>query len=72
MVGVTVVVKDTTRGTTSGFDGHYEMDGLTPGATIVFSFLGYQTEEVVYQGQTVQNIVMRQASTEMEDVVVVG
>ena len=72
MVGVTVVVKDTTRGTTSGFDGHYEMDGLMPGATIVFSFLGYQTEEVVYQGQTVQNIVMRQASTEMEDVVVVG
>ena len=72
MVGVTVVVKDTTRGTTSGFDGHYEMDGLTPGATIVFSFLGYQTEEVVYQGQTVQNIVMRQTSTEMEDVVVVG
>lgn len=72
MVGVTVLVKNTTQGTTSASDGRYELQNLTLGATIVFSFLGYQTEEFVYQGQTVHNVVMRQASTEMEDIVIVG
>mgnify|MGYP005802026673 CR=1 FL=1 len=47
MVGVTVLVKNTTQGTTSASDGRYELQNLTPGATIVFSFLGSQTAEFV-------------------------
>ncbi len=42
-----VVIKETTRGTTSGFNGHYEIPNLEPGIyTVVFSFIGYETVEI--------------------------
>ncbi len=42
-----VLIKGTTKGTTSDFDGLYELDGLEPGTyTVVFSFLGYETVEI--------------------------
>ncbi|GAB1856777.1 TonB-dependent receptor [Flavobacteriaceae bacterium MHTCC 0001] len=42
-----VLVKGTTKGTTSDFDGLYELDLLQPGTyTIVFSFVGYETQEI--------------------------
>lgn len=42
-----VLVKGTTKGTTSDFDGLYELDGLEPGTyTVVYSFLGYETVEL--------------------------
>lgn len=72
VVGVSVLVKGTTSGTTTGTDGRYQLSNLPAGAVLTFSFLGFQTEEVAYNGQSTQNIVLRQASTEMEDVVIVG
>ncbi|MEX0273479.1 MAG: TonB-dependent receptor, partial [Flavobacteriaceae bacterium] len=42
-----VLIKGTTKGTTSDFDGLYEIPGLEPGSyTIVYSFLGYETVEI--------------------------
>ncbi|MCG2462816.1 TonB-dependent receptor [Flavobacteriaceae bacterium F89] len=42
-----ILIKGTTKGTTSDFDGLYEIPALTPGTyTIVFSFLGYETVEI--------------------------
>ena len=42
-----VLIKGTTKGTTTDFDGLYELDGLEPGTyTVVFSFLGYETVEI--------------------------
>lgn len=42
-----ILIKGTTTGTTSDFDGLYEIDGLDPGDyTVVFSFLGYETVEI--------------------------
>src|SRR5210317_1499580 len=42
-----VLIKGTTKGTTSDFDGLYEIDGLEPGTyTVVYSFLGYETVEL--------------------------
>lgn len=72
VVGVSVLVKGTTSGTTTGTDGRYQLSNLRTGAVLTFSFLGFQAEEVAYNGQSTQNIVLRQASTEMEDVVIVG
>lgn len=72
MAGVGIIIKGTNGGTTTGSEGNYELKNIAPGATLTYSFLGYQTEEVLFSGQTKQNVVMRQATTEMEDVVVVG
>lgn len=42
-----VIIKGTSKGTTSDFDGLYELGGLEPGTyTVVFSFLGYETVEI--------------------------
>ncbi|SFR35191.1 Outer membrane receptor proteins, mostly Fe transport [Robiginitalea myxolifaciens] len=42
-----ILIKGTTTGTTSDFDGLYEIDGLDPGSyTVVFSYLGYETVEI--------------------------
>ncbi len=72
MIGVTVIEKGSQNGTTTDLEGRYRLSDLTPGDVLVFNYLGYQTEEVAFNGQTSQNVVMRQATTEMEDIVVVG
>jgi TonB-dependent receptor len=47
MAFANVLIKGTTKGTTSDFDGLYEIDGLEPGTyTVVYSFLGYETVEL--------------------------
>ena len=51
VVGVSVLVKGTTSGTTTGTDGRYQLTNLRTGAVLTFSFLGFQTEEVAYGGQ---------------------
>lgn len=72
MIGVGIIVKDTNKGTTTGADGDYTLENLTLGAVLTYTFLGYQSEQISYTGQSRQNIVLRQATTEMDDVVVVG
>lgn len=72
LVGVSVIVEGTTAGTTTDIDGRYRIASLRPEQPLIYSFLGYQTERIVYSGQTTQNIVMRQASNDLEDVVIVG
>ncbi len=48
MPGVTIAVKNSTMGTTTDFDGNYTL-GVPAGATVVFSFVGYETQEFVVQ-----------------------
>ena len=45
LVGVTVMVKNTTTGTTTDAQGHFQLS-VEPGATLVFSYLGYNTQEI--------------------------
>src|SRR5258706_15616840 len=50
--GVTVVEKGTSNGTNSDNDGKYTLNVTGSGATLVFSFIGYKTEEVAVSNQT--------------------
>ena len=43
--GASVVVKGTTNGTQTDFDGNYTLNDVDSGATIVFSYIGYSTQE---------------------------
>jgi TonB-linked SusC/RagA family outer membrane protein len=69
--GVNVVVKGTTTGTITDINGNYKLtaDGA---AIIVFSYIGYKTEEVAIAGRTTIDLSLESDSEGLEEVVVVG
>ena len=67
--GVSVVVKGTTTGTTTDFDGKYSVNASS-GDVIVFSYVGYDTQEVVVSGTTL-NIVLK-SGVALDAVVLLG
>ncbi|RZJ87007.1 MAG: hypothetical protein EOO60_12710, partial [Hymenobacter sp.] len=69
--GVSIVVKGTTRGTTSNSDGSYALALPTPEATLIFSFVGYQTTERKVNGQSTLDIGLTEQKA-LDEVVVVG
>ncbi|MGI4736975.1 MAG: carboxypeptidase-like regulatory domain-containing protein, partial [Janthinobacterium lividum] len=69
--GVSIVVKGTTRGTTSNSDGTYALALPTPDATLIFSFVGYQTMERKVNGQTTLDVGLEEQRA-LDEVVVVG
>ena len=72
MIGVTVMVKGTTNGTATDFDGMYELRNVSQNSTLVFSYVGCVTEEVRVGGQSVINMTMKDDSAMLDDLVVVG
>lgn len=72
MVGTSVIVKDSTKGTIVATDGTYTLSGLQKGDIVLYEYLGYQTVELEYTSQTTHNVVMRSSGQVLEDVVVVG
>lgn len=71
MPGVTIAVKNTTTGTITDIDGSFSIN-VDKGATLVFSFIGYNTQEVVVGDKTSINIVMVPSVTTLEEAVVIG
>lgn len=70
--GVNVVIKNTTRGTTTNFDGEFSLDGVSTGDVLVFSSLGYGTYEHTVAGQDPIRIQLYGDISALEEVVVVG
>jgi TonB-linked SusC/RagA family outer membrane protein len=70
--GVTVVVKGTTQGTVTNAEGSYSLSNIPEDATLVFSFVGMHTQEVVVGNQTSINLVLEEETIGMEEIVVVG
>lgn len=70
MPGVSIVVKGTTNGTTTDVDGAYRISMNT--GTLVFSFIGYTTKEVVIETQTTADVVLEESANQLDEVVVVG
>ena len=54
--GASVVVKGTTNGTQTDFDGNYTLSNVDSNATLVVSYIGYATQEVAVNGQTTINV----------------
>lgn len=67
--GATVVVQGTNTGTTSDFDGNYQISA-TQGQTLVFSYVGYATQNVVVSAAT-HNVIM-QTDNALDEVIVVA
>ena len=70
LVGVNVLVKGTTTGAITDIDGNFSVSGKK-GSTLVFSYIGMLTQEVVYKG-TALRVVMKDDSKALEEVVVIG
>ncbi|UZR96273.1 SusC/RagA family TonB-linked outer membrane protein [Chondrinema litorale] len=69
--GVSILIKGTTTGTTSDFDGNYSLNA-SDGATLQFSYIGFVTQEVEVTTQSVIDISLQPDLEQLEEVVVVG
>ena len=72
MAGVNIVIEGTTTGTSSGADGSYSLASVDRNATLVFTFIGYETQSVQVSGRTVVNVSLAPETTGLEEVVVIG
>ncbi|MBO7378662.1 MAG: TonB-dependent receptor plug domain-containing protein, partial [Bacteroidales bacterium] len=70
VLGANVVVKGTGTGATTNMDGQFSFKA-PKGSTLVVTFIGYKTQEVIFNGQPL-NITLSEDSEMLEDVVVIG
>ena len=68
--GVNVVVKGTTTGTITDFDGNYRMSVAEDATTLVFTYIGYATQEVEIGARSVIDVTLEVDVTELQEVVV--
>ncbi len=72
LTGVTIMVKGTTKGTTTDLNGNYVLEGVDPLSTLVVSFIGYKNQEILIGDKAQINVAMEQELTALTEVVVVG
>lgn len=72
LIGCTVSVKGTSQGTTTDLDGTYSITVPDETAVLVFSFVGYNTQEMVVAGRTIIDVAMNTEGLELSQVLVVG
>ncbi len=71
LLGVNVILKGTTTGTTTDFDGKYQIN-VSNGQTVVFTYVGYKTQEIAYTGQATIDVALEEDASKLDEVVVVG
>lgn len=71
LIGVSVLVKGSTRGTVTDFDGKFSLS-LSGGEVLQLSYIGYQTQEVKVGNQTILKISLKPDNQVLDEVVIVG
>ena len=71
IIGATVRVKNAQNGAVTDVNGRYSVNA-TKNATLVFSFIGYRTQEVAVKGRTTVNVTLKEDSQMLEETVVIG
>lgn len=72
VIGVSVLVKGTTNGVITDLDGNYRLTDVPENASLVFSYIGYQTVELKANGKGLDEITMKEDNELLDEVVVVG
>jgi len=70
--GVTVLVKGTETGTITGMDGKYAIEVPDVNSVLVFSYVGYATQEISINGRSVVDVIMEESIEALDEVIVVG
>ena len=71
IAGVNVIVKGTSSGTASDFDGNFNIT-VNQGDVLVFSYVGYSTKEINYNGQLSLNVSMSEDASQLDEVLLIG
>lgn len=72
MIGATVQIKGTGNGSITGLDGDYILTNVASNAVLVFSSIGFDTQEIPVNGKTVINVELKESTELLEEVVVIG
>ena len=72
LIGVAVNIKNTSQGSITDFEGNYSIQVNTENAVLVFSYIGYDKQEIKVGARNVIDVVMHEASIALDQVVVVG
>lgn len=73
VIGATVIVKGTSGGTITDIDGNFQIKVNAAPSTLVFSFIGYETQEILIPSETnTMNVVLREDNKLLDEVVVIG
>jgi len=70
--GVSVVVKNTSNGATTDFDGNFVLQNIEVGETIVFSYLGFTTAEFVVRNYEAIKVSLEEDTQSLDEIVVIG
>ena len=71
IAGVNVVVKGTSTGTATDFDGNYNIT-VSQGDVLVFSYVGYSTLEITYDDQLSLNVAMSEDASQLDEILLIG
>jgi TonB-linked SusC/RagA family outer membrane protein len=70
--GANILVKNTNNGAVTDFDGKFTINDVTTGSTIVFSYLGYLTQEIVVNDNQELNVTLNPDVAQLDEVIVIG
>ncbi len=70
--GVSIVVKGTTTGTSTDIDGKYTLTVNESDATLIYSFIGYETQEIAVDGRSVVDVKLNADTKDIDEVIVIA
>ena len=70
--GVSIVVKNSTKGVSTDFDGNFTIANVQKGEILVFSYLGFTTKEIVLNDNIFLNVTLNEDMQSLEEVVIIG
>ena len=71
VIGASIIEKGTSNGVVTDFDGNFALD-VNQGATLVISYIGYKTQEIVIGNQSTFNVTLEEDNAALDEVVVIG
>jgi len=70
--GVSILVEGTTSGASTDFDGKYIINIKTPNATLIFQYLGFETQKIKVGNQKKINLILKESFDQLEEIQVVA
>lgn len=72
LIGVNILVKGTSIGTVTDVDGNYQLEAPDDATSLIFSYTGYESQEVEIAGRSLINVVLKTSTALLDEVVIVG